>query len=570
MSLVLEELSLRNIGGLETARLRLTGRFIAITGESGAGKSSIVRGLEFASGKRAQTELIRAGEEEAEVQALFICSDSLSFPEEVVPEEGNLFIKRVFSRNGRGKTYIQGKLYPLSFFNSITGPLLRIQSQFAQLELLDSERQRDILDSCGGEGIATIKCNLQSLFSLAVSKEKELRNIERKQKDIINRYQNADKILQVFKNLAPESQSEELWENRLEEISKSIEERSKLEQILARVTGGKTGEGLADAIETLCLDLAQIISTESQDGRAYQDLGNDALIYLQKLSQKLADHLSKLPLEDLIDEREKIENKLGTLRKLKRIAQVTTLEELIIYCKEADANLTWLKASYADYEKVAQEAKTLRKEASRLALELRKKRELTASQLEKTVNASLKEMAMEDISFSIKLTDLGKMKSSGADDVSFLMASGTMPPAPVMKIASGGELSRLLLALQLALPEDQLPETLVFDEVEAGLGGKAAVLAGYQLKELSCKCRVILITHEATIAALADQHFVVTRHENQSYIKEINGKDRILEIARMLSGNAYLPEAQDHARKLIEQELTSDSNNRTMLKLMYK
>jgi DNA repair protein RecN (Recombination protein N) len=104
VSLVLEELSLRNIGGLETARLRLTGRFIAITGESGAGKSSIVRGLEFASGKRAQTELIRAGEEEAEVQALFICSDSLSFPEEVVPEEGNLFIKRVFSRNGRGKT----------------------------------------------------------------------------------------------------------------------------------------------------------------------------------------------------------------------------------------------------------------------------------------------------------------------------------------------------------------------------------------------------------------------------------------------------------------------------------
>ncbi|HCA41597.1 MAG TPA: hypothetical protein DEP01_09050 [Aminobacterium sp.] len=133
-----------------------------------------------------------------------------------------------------------------------------------------------------------------------------------------------------------------------------------------------------------------------------------------------------------------------------------------------------------------------------------------------------------------------------------------------------GELSRLLLALQLSLPQEQIPETLIFDEVEAGLGGKAAVLAGYKLRELSEKCRVILITHEATIAALADQHFVVMRNGNESSIKEIDGEERVAEIARMLSGNATLPEAQEHARKLLSEELTSSSKNRKMHKLMYK
>ncbi|WP_286952437.1 MULTISPECIES: DNA repair protein RecN [Aminobacterium] len=550
---MLEELSLRNIGGLDSAHLHFKGRFIAITGESGAGKSSIVRALEFASGKRAQSELIRAGEEEAEVIALFFCPRTLRLPEEISSEEGNLFLKRVFTRNGRGKTFIQGKLFPLSLFNEVAAPLLRIQSQFAQLELLDSDRQRDILDSYGGEEIICLKNELRSVFSNALLKEKELRSIEKKQKEVIDRYENANSILQSFKSISPEPNSEAIWEGRLERISKSIDEHTKLEQILAWLTGGKTGEGITDSIENLCLELTQIISPDTEKGSKYQELGNSALVFLQKLSQSLTVLLSEQSLSDLYAEQEEIENKLGTLRKLKRLAGARTLEELTNYCKEAEMNLTWLNESYRRSEQSGAEAKKLRREASRLALELRKKRERTARSLEEAVNHSLRDMAMEDITFSITLSDLGKIKSTGADEISFLMASGMMPPGPVMKIASGGELSRLLLALQLALPDSQLPGTLVFDEVEAGLGGKAAVLAGYKLRELAEKCRVILITHEATIAALAEQHFVVARQENKSFIKEIEKDERVLEIARMLSGNTTLLEAQEHAGKLLSQ-----------------
>ncbi|WP_286846533.1 MULTISPECIES: AAA family ATPase [Aminobacterium] len=567
---MLEELSLKNIGGLNSASIQLSGRFIAITGESGAGKSSIVRGLEFIGGKRAQSELIKVGENEAEVQALFYCPASLKLPEDICPEEGNLFVKRIFSRNGRGKTFLQGKLVPLSTFSESVGALLRIQSQFAQLELLDSDRQRHILDSYGGKDIAQIQNNLRVIFTEALSKERELRDMESRQKEIIARYQHAEKILQSFRTLSPDADSEQIWEKGIENLTFLINSHGRLEQILAQITGGKTGEGIADTLENICLDIGQLPASYKEAGQEWQSEGNEALVHLQKMAQKIQGFLDSQPLPDLIEDREKTENKLGLLRKLKRLAQVDSIENLIAYCQEADDNLSWLAQSYERVEKVSNRARELRKEASRLAAELRKAREEAALSLGKAMNTSLASMAMEGITFSIEISDLGKIRSTGADEVSFLLASGDMPPGPVMKIASGGELSRLLLALQLSLPQEQIPETLIFDEVEAGLGGKAAVLAGYKLRELSEKCRVILITHEATIAALADQHFVVMRNGNESSIKEIDGEERVAEIARMLSGNATLPEAQEHARKLLSEELTSSSKNRKMHKLMYK
>ena len=122
----------------------------------------------------------------------------------------------------------------------------------------------------------------------------------------------------------------------------------------------------------------------------------------------------------------------------------------------------------------------------------------------------------------------------------------------VEKIASGGELSRLLLALQLSLPDEWLPPTIVFDEVEAGLGGKAAVLSGMQLKKLSRKCQVILVTHEASIAALGDSHILIQRLEGESFMKEIDGEERVKEIARMLSGSPDMSEAREHAKILLK------------------
>ena len=158
---------------------------------------------------------------------------------------------------------------------------------------------------------------------------------------------------------------------------------------------------------------------------------------------------------------------------------------------------------------------------------------------------------MSGINFAVNFTGLQKLKYNGADEIEFILKEGSRS-GRVEKVASGGELSRLLLALQLSLPDEWLPPTIVFDEVEAGLGGRAAVLSGLQLKKLSTRCQVILVTHEASIAALGTNHILIQRQNGETIITNINADERIREIARMLSGSPDMAEAREHAKILLK------------------
>ena len=162
--------------------------------------------------------------------------------------------------------------------------------------------------------------------------------------------------------------------------------------------------------------------------------------------------------------------------------------------------------------------------------------------------------------FGINFEGTQKLSRTGADSVEFTLTEGSRS-GRVEKIASGGELSRLLLALQLSLPDEWLPPTIVFDEVEAGLGGEAAVLSGMQLKELSRKCQVILVTHEASIAALGDTHVLIQRDGGETSTRGIEGEERVKEIARMLSGFPDMAEAQEHAKILLERKSPDTAKN---------
>ena len=184
-------------------------------------------------------------------------------------------------------------------------------------------------------------------------------------------------------------------------------------------------------------------------------------------------------------------------------------------------------------------------------MEIRHARHEAAEKLELRVNNLLNELAMAGVKFKINFIGLQKLKRNGADGIEFILSDGTRE-GRIEKIASGGELSRLLLALQLSLPDEWLPPTIVFDEVEAGLGGRAAVLSGTQLKKLSKNCQVILVTHEASIAALGDSHILIQRLKGETFMKNIDGDERVKEIARMLSGSPDMTEALEHAKKLIK------------------
>ncbi len=548
---MIEEVCIRNIGGVASATLRFEKGFTVITGESGAGKSSLVRSLELLGGKRSQTAFLRAGEEEGSVEAVLSGIGGGTAAELADPEEGGaLFAKRIIARNGRSRTYFQDRAAPLSVFASVMNERMRIQSQFAQIELLDPKRQMELLDFCGGERAGALKTALSKAFSDAVECERSLRTARAREQELRTRFRDGDSILSAARGLKAAPGCEEAWEARVEKISTDLAIQRKLLDNLLEMTGGAAGRGLLDSLESAGLD---ILKNLPADGESLSALFNEGLEKLQVFVKGVEARTTGISLGDLEREREVLEKKIGLLRKLKRATGTRTAEEFIDWCVEASKAGEWLREQEKISSALTEKGRSLRKEAARLAAELRAARTETARLLEDEVNRHLAGLAMEDCRFSVRLEELEKIRSTGADEITFTLSSGGRTETPVNKSASGGELSRILLAIQLSLPKEALPPTLIFDEVEAGLGGRAAVLAGYKLLELSRRCQVILVTHEGTIAALADSHFMVSKKGESVEAQKLQYGERVKEIARMLSGDSGLPEAVEHARILLSE-----------------
>ena len=560
---MLDELLISNIGGLSSAKLKLTGRFIVITGESGAGKSSIVRAIELISGKRAQTSMIRNGENQATTRAV------LTVPESSVPSDisdlagdcgGTVFVSRTISRSGKGRNTIQECPVPLFRLANFTESRIRIQSQFAQLDLLSQEKQLSIIDKCGGYELAELLSMLRETFLKAIHMEKTLRELKKKQTLIIEKYKDADVILEKLKKLPISSGCDKTWEKDVQDLETKISSARRLKDILLKLEGTDLEEGLWDLTQAL---MSELCDFAEQDEKARLDSLLSTAVQATDRFVSFAEGLEdRNSLPELERELEEAERKTGLLRTIMRKAKLSDTDEVIRYAEEAGNQLHWLSESYHEMEIKEKESINLRKQASEIAIKIRQKRKSSAEHLKTRVNEIMGELAMSGMTFDIDIKELDKLKIHGADEVSFLLRSSEGTSGPVDKLASGGELSRILLSIQVSLPDTELPDTIVFDEVEAGLGGKAAVLAGYKLKQLSEKCQVILITHEASIASIADQHFVIRREGYDSLVEEVTGENRVGEIARMLSGDYNLSEAREHAKKLLEEDvLKSFPNN---------
>lgn len=548
---MLERLTLWNIGGIRRADLAFGRGLTVITGESGAGKSSVVRAIELVGGKRGEVQLLRAGEDEGGAEACF--GTDARFPElsdALQPEEGTLLARRTLLRGGRARSSLQGLQIPLATYSVAAARLLRIQSQFAQMELLDDARQLAMLDSCTSREARDTARELCRVFDEARARSQELRAMSRRREEIERRYANAQEVLALVRKVAPEPGLEAGLEASLTELARRIVRRERAQDALNRLFGGLSELGLLDGVKNAVETFQELLPDEARQ-RVQQRL-REGLHAIEDAVDEARDELSGQ--EEDAGERDRLEARLGALRRLKRLSSSADEEGLLTYCREASLNLEWLEKSYPKLEELTGESLKLRKRANALAMELRRSRQEAAAALSQRVNALLKDLAMEGTSFELHLRELGKLRRDGADEAEFALRDGTRV-GRVDKIASGGELSRLLLALQLSLPQEWTPPTLVFDEVEAGLGGRAAVLSGMKLKELSRNAQVILVTHEASIAALGDAHVLIQRSGGESQIEAIEGEARVREIARMLSGSPDLAEAQEHARRLLTEGL---------------
>jgi DNA repair protein RecN (Recombination protein N) len=536
------------VGGIGRCELSFDKGLTVVTGESGAGKSSVVRAMELVAGKRGQSSVIRAGEEEASVDAVFNTDKQQS-------SDGVFLVKRVLSRGGRvrGRAVLQGEPVPVALYSSSMGRLMHIQSQFAQMDLLDAGRQLAMIDSCGGDALRGSLRELREVFERARLKEREIKSVSERRAEIEQRYANASEVVPMARKIGLAEGLEASLEGEIAALARRIADGAKMAQGLDRLTGGLSERGLLDELTNVCNVLAGCLPEVESSECA--PLLRDGLQSLKDFAEIVRKQAGATP-ESMSLESERLERRLGSLRKLRRLSGAKSEEELLAYCGDAERELEWLERSYDLLEKASREARELRRQASQLAMTIRDARRQAAAALEIRVNKLLADLAMDGAGFSISFVELPKLRRDGADGVEFTLFTNKGSPTErsgrVEKIASGGELSRLLLALQLSLPDEWLPPTLVFDEVEAGLGGKAAVLSGLKLKELSRKCQVILVTHEASIAALGDRHYVIRKEDGESNAERVDGEERVRETARMLSGDPGLAEAQEHARRLLQ------------------
>jgi DNA repair protein RecN (Recombination protein N) len=547
---MIEELYVHKIGGIISASLSFKGDFIVITGESGAGKSSLVRAFEFVSGRRAQTAAIHAGFDEASVEAVW----------SVERDGERLITKRSISRQGKGKCLIHGEPTTVAQLLSESESLIEIQSQFAQLNLLDSSRQLDLVDSCGGDELLGTRERLAAIFPRMISAEKEIIETKKKRRLLESELERAPEMMRVIKSLSLYPGCEAEWEEELASAEKQLAEAGRYDEILERMTGGENGEAFADKMSSLLRDLYGIAPDESRP--RWEELGERALSSLQELFAAAKSELGMTPKEELEARLDRIEAKVGLLRKVKRETGIRSADGLIAYIDDAASKMKWLGESRESLERSRAEAEEMRAAAGALARKLRDLRERAAAEFEARVNAHLADLAMEGSRFSVEIVHHDRVRASGAESAVFMLSQNGSIPSPVSKVASGGELSRILIAIQASMDradeaqkngkegDARLPGALVFDEVEAGLGGRTALLAGEKLKELSMRRRIILITHEAAIAAMASQHFVVKRTGDDTEVFEISGEKRAREIARMLSGTESA-EAMEHARALL-------------------
>ena len=546
---MLEELRVHGVGGIKDAELTFDGSFNVITGESGAGKSSLVRALEFISGKRAQTSHIHALEDASDVTVVLSADRIADLDEEYQPQEGSLIARRIFSRSGRGRCLLQDKPVPLNVLTFAMEKELVIQSQFAQLELLDPSKQLELVDSCGGPELLETRRALSAAFTDAIALERSILAMKKRRTEIEERFQGSEAFLAQIRPLQLTADSENQWEKELAELETRSERLEALRAVSEQFTGGAAEDGIVSQLENICKSIYATVQNGSADLRENCE---KMLSAAQEVSSMLQREAGGRDAEELLEEaRDKLEKKIGQIRKLKRTLNIQTCAAILDYAEEASKETEWLKSSWSELEKMENEAALKRRETSRLAVQLRALRKCAAKKLAETVNGQLNDLAMEYAAFEIEIEELDKVRANGAENAVFMLRLPDQEPLPVGKTASGGELSRILIALQMSLGDDKLPGTLIFDEVEAGLGGRTALLAGCKLRELSRRCRTVLITHEATIAAMADKHFLVRREDDETYISQISGEAREREIARMLAGDETSREAIEHARSLL-------------------
>ena len=554
---MLTELRIRNFALIDHLSLGFSHGFHVLTGETGAGKSILVDAVALLVGGRASVEQIRAEAEEAELEAAFLLQPDSGVLErlrefgDLELSGGELVIRRVLSRSGRNRTYVNGRLTPLHLVQKLAGTLVDIHGQHEQQSLLSEDVQRDALDSLG---------NLRALRDEYRGRYEEWRTQQR--------------LLEESRREAEEGrQQEEFLRFQLDEIEGAALQSGEEENLAAErarlVHAHRLEELGLGAYDALYGNDGSILNGLGAIGDRLGELGSidpattewgglcsTAAIQLKELAHQLRDYLRQL--ESSPDRLSLVEERLDRIQRLKR-KYGGNVDALRSQAQELAARLERVASSHSRVGALDEQVEQGHAAVQALAARLSEARARVARDLEARVLKELSALRMENTRFQVDLRKTSGpdgLTATGRDRVDYLLSANKGEPLlPLAKVASGGEMSRIMLALKSVLAASDGVPVLIFDEVDAGIGGAAAEVMGRRLKTLGAFHQVFCITHLPQIASRADGHFVVEkradRNRTVTQVKRLDQEGRREEIARMLGGVKITRAVRETAAEMI-------------------
>jgi DNA repair protein RecN (Recombination protein N) len=549
---MLSFLKIRNLALVEDVTWELAPGLVGVTGETGAGKSIIVGALKLILGERADRSLIRTGQETCTVEASFHLKDTRAV--DAVLEEagleacqdGELLIKRAISTGGANKQFVNCSPVTIQVLKSLGELLVDLHGPHDHQSLNSQERQMEMLDQFAGiEDNLTTYEEAWKQWRAAVTELEDLENSERagtQQLDMLK--------FQVNEIAAAELKAGE--EEEIEGRHRIAANGARLAELCGAITSRLSGEegGVLDALREIGRSIHDLEKIDPASAKMFEGF-QSALIELTDLESSVQDYAEDLEIDPA--ELAQLDRRIHTIQTLKR-KYGSTVQAILDFQAEAEAKLSKIENRGEELERLGKLVKDRRAQVDKLGKQLSEKRGKTAPKLAKEVATHLADLGFKRSVFEAQLTPLTEPARHGFEEVDFQFAPNPGEPLkPLRLTASSGEMSRVLLAVKSALAKQDIVPLMVFDEIDANVGGNIAEAVGRKMASLGSTHQVIAITHFPQVASLARSHFVVTKdiegNRTKSTIREIAESDRVEELARMLGGK--LESAREHARALL-------------------
>lgn len=554
---MLTELRIVNFAVIEQLELSLESGFTVLTGETGAGKSLLIDAIALLVGGRASVDQIRFGADEAQLEASFQLPDDhplvepLRAQEVLGPQESQLIVRRVIARSGRNRIYVNGNLCPVHLLEKFGGTLVDIHGQHDQQSLLSPSTQLAVLDSFGC--LLKLRSEYQAAFE-------EWKRACRQRDEVAAQLRQArerEDILRFQRQELDEAALQPGEEETLQQERRRLGASQRLGELAAEAQTRIRGDGqgvLANLalIERALGELAQMDPDMQEAGR----LASDARVLLKEVAGRLRDYVERLDADPL--RLTAIEDRIALIQKLKK-KYGGTVEAAVDAHRRIREELERVDHADADLERSEARIREHKKKVAQLAGQLSGKRSEAVKRMTKVVRQELDALKMGQTRFSIRIVtgeDEDAYLADGADRVEFLLSTNPGEPLmPISRVASGGELSRVMLALKSVLAEADRVPVLIFDEIDTGVGGAVAAAIGKRLRALGRFHQVFCITHLPQVASQADHHICVeksqVRDRTVTSARLLTAVQREAEIARMLGGETITKKVRETAAELI-------------------